>query len=420
MKSFNLHIHRIITEAVETIGCRQSLRRVAALPLYRNALYLMLNTVIMSLLGFFFWMVVARFYSMIEVGYSSAIISAIRLLALLSLVGLNFSVIRFLPQADRPKELINSSFTLSALISLVIAAIFIAGLNFWSPRLSFIGQNAIFALTFLVVAVLFTLSNLMGAVFIARRGAGFVLSKNAILSLLRIPLLVVLATLFHTFGVIASWGIAIAIALTISVFLFLPRVEDGYKPAPALELSHISDIWRYSGSSYLASLLSMAPTMILPLMVLNVLGTQGNAYFYIAWMIASLLFAIPRSVSRSLFAEGSYSEENIKENVTRSIKLTFMLLVPAVIVMMVAAKWVLIAFGWTYSVNALKLLWLLTLSSLPLGISQIYFGLLRVQYRLKELVIIQGFIAIAVLTLSFFIMPTHGIIGIGYVWLGIQ
>ena len=200
MKSSNQSINKIITEAVDIITSRQRLKQIAANPLYRNAFYLMFNTVISAILGFFFWMVVARFYSTTELGFSSAIISAINLLALLSIVGLNSSVIRFLPHAGRPQELINSSFTLSGLVSLVTAAIFIAGLDFWSPALSFVRYNALFSLAFLAMAVLSTLSNLTDSIFVAKRRAGFVLSKNAILSLLKIPLLVVLAIFFDTFG----------------------------------------------------------------------------------------------------------------------------------------------------------------------------------------------------------------------------
>jgi len=66
-----------INEALRTATSRQGIKRVLATPLYANALYLMLSTVIMSLCGFFFWLIVARFYSEAVVGYSSAIISAL-------------------------------------------------------------------------------------------------------------------------------------------------------------------------------------------------------------------------------------------------------------------------------------------------------------------------------------------------------
>jgi len=413
-------ICKMLTKAVNFISFRQRLELITTHSLYRNAFYLMLTTAVASLLGFFFWMVVARFYSETEVGYGSAIISAINLIALLSIVGLNFSVIRFLHQTAKPKELINSSLTLCGLISLVIATIFVSGMDFWSPALSFVKHNTIFFLAFLVVAVLTTLSNLTDSIFVAKRRAGFVFSKNTIFSLLKIPLPIALAVFLHTFGVVISWGIALAIAFAISLLLFLPRVESGYKPIPTLNIGRTKGILRYSGGSYIASLLARAPVMILPLIVVNLLGTESNAYFYVAWTTAALLSAIPMSISQSLFAEGVYSESEIKENVTRAVKLTFLLLVPAVVVLIIIAKWILLAFGEGYSANALTLLWLLSLSNLPRGINNIYISLLRLQDRLKELIIIQGLVAVAVLTLSLLAIPAYGIMGVGYVWLGVQ
>ena len=420
MGSSNLSIHQIISKAVDKIGSRLGLGPIMSSTLYRNALYLMINTVVTALLGFFFWMVVARFYSETEVGYGSAAISAINLLALLSIVGLNLSVIRFLPQVGEPRKLINSSFTLSGLISLFTATIFIAVVNYWSPALSFVKQNALFYLTMVIVVILSTLSNLMDSVFVARRSAGFMLSKNVIVSFLRIPVVIALSIFLHTFGVVASWGIALGIAFAISVFLFLPRLEVGYKPVPTLSTGQFKNMWHYSAGSYLATLLEKAPTMILPLMVLNLLGTESNAYFYIAWMIATVLSAIPGSVSRSLFAEGSHSVENFKENVTRSIKFAYLLLVPAAVVLIAVARWLLLLFGPGYSTNALVLLWLLILANLPRVINNVYSGILRVQGRLKEMVLIRGFVAVAVLIVTFFCISDYGILAIGYVWLGVQ
>jgi O-antigen/teichoic acid export membrane protein len=268
--------------------------------------------------------------------------------------------------------------------------------------------------------MLSTLSTLTDSIFIARRNAGYMFSKNTLFSLLKIVIVIVLAIFLHTFGVVVSWGIAYGIAITLSLFLFLPRIVEGYKPVPNLDTKQLKGMGRYSGFSYLDSLLSGAPATILPLMVLNLLGTESNAYFYAVWMIASLLSAIPYSVSQSLFAEGSHSEASFKENVTRSIKFTFLFLVPVVVVLLVAAKWLLLAFGEGYAANGLTLLWILMLASLPRGINFIYVSLLRVQGRLMELVIIRSFITVSVLALCFIMLPVHGIISIGYVWLAVQ
>lgn len=409
-----------INEALRVVASKQGIRRVLTTPLYANALHLMLSTIVTSLCGFFFWLIVARFYSEAVVGYNSAIISALNLIAVLSLVGLDISLVRFLPQADNPHKMINTCFTVSSLLSLLASAIFLAGLDFWSPALSFVRENTIFCLVFLFFGILWTLSLLIESAFLAERRAGFTLSKNTILSLLKLPLPVLLALYFHTFGVVVSWGVALAVALAVAMFLFLPRVQDGYRPLPALGLRSLKKLWRYSSGNYLVSLLLAAPGYLLPLMVVNLLGAEMNAYFYIAWMVANILFAIPMAGSYSLLAEGSHFEDRLRENVVKSLKSTFLLLIPAAILLAAVGKWLLLVFGHGYSLNALSLFWVLCLSSLPFGVNYIYTGILRVTGRITEQIIIWGFIGISVLVISYLLLPLTGIISIGYAWLGAQ
>jgi len=410
---------KVIAEAIGIITSREKLKQFVAIPLYSNAFYLMLNTAVMAVFGFFFWVVVARFYTEADVGLGSATISAMSLVSIISLVGLNISLVRFLPHSDKPQELINSCYTLGGLVSLVVAGIFLAGLGFWSPALAFVTKNAVFASAFIVFTILLTLSGLVNYTFIARRRANFMLYRGIIFSVLRLPLPILFVLFFHTFGIVASWGVGVTVAVAVSVLLFLPKVQDSYKPL-TLKLKLLKDMWRYSSGNYLADLFSTCLPFILPLMVVNVLGAEQNAYFYIGWMMAGLLFAIPAAVSQSLFAEGSHFEDKLKENVTRSLKFTFLLLIPAVIVLILVGKWVLLAFGQSYSLNALHLLWVLSLSSLPLALTHIYTGILRVTGRIKELMAIWGFIALSVFLASYLIMPVTGIIGIGYAWLGAQ
>lgn len=420
LKNNSSRITKTLTELWEAFTSKQRLRQLFRIRLYTNAIYLIADTAVMSLLGFFFWMVVARFYTQGEVGFSSAVLSAISLLTLLSLAGLDATLVRFLPHADKPRQLINTCFTLSGLISLLIAGIFIAGLDLWSPAISFIGKNAVFTAAFISFTLLWTLSHLMNTIFVAMRRAEFTLSKNTIFSLLKIPLPILFVLFFHTFGVVASWGIATGVALVVSLILFLPKVQSQYRPVPTLKLSLIKNIGQYSSGNYLATLLTTAPVFLLPLMVINILGPESNAYFYVAWMIAGVIFAIPRAISSSLFAEGSHFEERLRENVIRSTKFSFLLLVPIVILVILVGKWLLLAFGQSYSANGEYLLQILAISSLPLSINLIYTSTLRVTNRIKELIIIRGLIAIIVLFASYIIMPTSGIIGIGYAWLGAQ
>ena len=365
-------------------------------------------------------MVVARFYTVYEVGVGSAIISAVYFLALLSTLGLDVAIIRFLPKSQKPVELINACLTLNGIIALVIGGIFIAGLSLWSPALVFVRENAMFILAFLLFTFGWTLSGTIGSIFIAKRKAEFNLAKNTIFSLLKIPLPILLVLFFHAFGIVSSWGIATGIAVAVCLFFFLPRVQESYKPVPSLNLNIVKNIWKYSGGNYLVSILAATPSFILPIMIVNLLSGEQNAYFYIAWTIASILFSIPFAASQSLFAEGSHSEDKLRINANKAFKFALVLLVPAIILLVVLGKWLLLLFGASYSSNALTLLWILGSSSIFVGINSIYYTILLVRHRIKELLVLRGLIAIAVLATSVLIMPAMGIAGIGYAWLGAQ
>jgi O-antigen/teichoic acid export membrane protein len=189
---------------------------------------------------------------------------------------------------------------------------------------------------------------------------------------------------------------------------------------PTLNLPLLKHIWRYSGGSYLANLFSEAALYILPVMVVSLLGAESNAYYYLARMMASFLFTIPMAVSSSLFAESSHFEGKLREDTVRSLKFTFLLLIPPMLLFIFAGKWLLLLFGESYSINALYLLQILAISSLPMVISRIYCTILRVTNRIRELTIISGLVTIAVLLTSYLVMPLTGIIGLGYVWLGVQ
>lgn len=396
------------------------LKRYLEDPLYRNSLFLMATTAVTAGLGFFFWMIVARYYTEYEVGVAAAIISAVKLLALISTLGMDIALIRFLPKAREPGEMINSCFTVCGIVALAVSGIFIVGLDLWSPAIVFVRENAMFLLAFIIFAVGWPLSGIVDSVFIAKRRAEFALAKNTIFSLLKIPLPIILVLFFHAFGIVSSWGVAIGIALIISLFLFLPRVQERYKPVLRIKLNIIKDIWKYSAGNYFVSIFSTAPSLVLPIIIVNLVSAEQTAYFYVAWMISTLLLAIPFAVSTSLFAEGVHSEEELAANARRSLRFILLLLVPAIALLVLLGKWLLLLFGEGYSSNALTLLWILGFSSLFAGVNSIYYTVLRVRDRIGELLVIRALIAITVLVTSSLIMPTLGIVGIGYAWIGAQ
>ena len=405
-------------EAWNIAMSRQKRRDVLRTPLYANSVYLMANSAATAALGFVFWVLVARFYPAEALGLGSALISAAGLLTFVASLGLGMGLIRFLPGAGASgSRLINSSFTLTGLAAVAASVIFIAGLSLWSPALAFVRQNAIFIAAFIGFVVAGTLFTLLTQVLVALRRAQFVLIQGLLAGLLKIALVVVIASLFQVFGIFASWGVSTVVALALGILLFLPRLQPGYRPFPAMHRQVSNEMLHFSFANYTSAGLWSLPTWLLPIIVVNALGSEANAYFYVSWAMASLLFAIPLSTSTSLFAEGSHQEDMLTRDVRRSLKLTVILLLPAIVVMLAAGDKLLLIFGREYSAEGAKLLWVLAPSAIPVSVNLVYLGIARVKKRLKDVVVVAAAVAAGTLGLSYALIPHLGILSPGVGWL---
>ena len=418
MKLLISPVNKLVTDIVATITSKQGLKQLWGIRFYSNAFYLVMTSAIASLLGFVFWIIVARFYPPEDVGLASAIIAAMGLVAAFAGLGLGMGLIRFLPHSgENANKMINTALTINILASTVGAFIFIAGLSFWSPALIFIRENPIYLAAFVIFTVASGMLNLTGNTFIARRQAGYVVAQNLTFSLLKLPLPILLAAFFHSFGIFASWGISLCVALLFCFLLFLPRVQGGYRPFFALNRKVVNDMMHFSFANYLSNLLWGAPALVLPIMLVNLSGAELTAYFYIAWTIASAPAILSGALSTSLFAEGSHDEDGVGLNIWRSLKISCLTLVPAIILILAIAPWLLDLFGGAYAENGVTLLRILALSALPLTINIIYLDVKRVEKKLKVLVGLSAFAAIATLGLTYLLLPGMGINGAGIAWL---
>ena len=182
----------------------------------------------------------------------------------------------------------------------------------------------------------------------------------------------------------------------------------------------IGNMVRFSLANYVTALLWFAPIFVLPLMVVNLVGAEPSAYFYIAWSICIVLFTIPVSISFSLFAEGSHNDEGLGRNIRRSLIFNFLIVIPAMLLIVLIGDRLLLVFGPSYADNATNLLRLLVLSLVPGSLNQIYFGVKRVEMKMKSVICLSAFIAIITLALSWFLLPRMGIVGAGVAWLSSQ
>lgn len=384
-------------------------------PLFRNAYLAMVGAISNSALGFIFWIVIARFYSTEAVGLNSAIVSSVGLLAVLSELGFGIGLIRFLPSAGKnSNDMLNTCLTSNGLTSMALAIFFLLGLHFWSPALIIVRKDNMFSAIFIIFTVVISLQSLALNAFLAMREAKFLVYYNMIFNLLKLAFAILFAVFVGTtFGLFFSICSAGVISLLVAIMLFLPKLQKSYYPIPKIKKEVLSELWDYSLSNYIGRGLMLITPLILPLIIVNRLGAEMNAYFAISWAVASILMVIPSSISTSLFVEGSHDRASLKHNSAKSLKLMFLLLVPITFFIFIISDRLLMIFGQDYSDNGAMLLRILALSSIPYGINYFYINISRITNNIKSLIKVTMATTCLSLGFSYILMLKMDLLGVG-------
>ncbi len=145
-------------------------------PLYRDSFFLMAANVANAAFGFLFWTAAARLYRPQDVGFAAAVISAVGLLAMLAALGLDYALVRFLPQSPASHSIISSSLTIASAGGLALAVVFIGGLGVWSP----VRASPALAISVAAAVVLTAASGLMASTYLSRKRVGLVLAQAAV------------------------------------------------------------------------------------------------------------------------------------------------------------------------------------------------------------------------------------------------
>ncbi len=385
----------------------RAIARLAREPLFKNSFFMAITSTFNAVCGFFFWMIAAKLYTVEEVGLATALISSIGLVVLFSRLGFDISIIRFFPENDKAK-VFGTSLTITTIASILVGATFILLVEHFSPSLNFL-KNSGYALVFLLIGIVNSVAAVTGRAFYANRNAEFYLFQNIFMAL-RIPLLVPMAFL-GTFGIFSSYGLSFLVASLFALIVFRRSIAS---LRLIVEMEFLRKSFKFSSWSYASSILSTAPTLILPLMVLNTLGEAEAAKYYIAFAIGNLVLIIPNSLGTSLFVEGSYGE-GLKESAMRAARASLALLVPAVLIIFFLGDWLLGLLGGEY-VEALDLLRLLVLSSLLVIIYSFFISIQNVRMKVESIVVVNLVRCILLLSLSYIFMNKYGILGVGYGW----
>jgi len=379
-------------------------------PLYRNSLAIMLNAAFSSFFGLLFWIVAARTMPSTTIGLATAAISAATFVFTLSRLGLDTGLTRFLPRSTDRNALYSTVLYITLLLALAFTAVFLLVVGLVSPQLAFMREGA-FLFVFLVYAAIYAIFSTQNNALVSLRRGDLFLIQNLVLGI-RVPLLFAVVGL-GVLGIFTSWDIALLATLAFGVYV-LHRYGLSFQFTA--NTSSLREIFSFSLGNYVAGIFVIFPISVMPVLIINTVGAQGSAYFFIAYSVASLLNIIPTAVSTSLFVEGSH-DMPMRENVVKSLKFVLLLLVPILLFVLVFGNKLLLLFSREYSDQAFGLLRLLAISSIFTVVPNIYITIKRIQKDVLMITYVSFAISMLIIVLGYIALITTGLLGLGYVWI---
>ena len=364
---------------------RRLARGITGDALYRGSLFLLINTVATSAIGFVFWALAARRYPAAAVGVFASVTSGVGLLAAIAALGLSNTTMRRVAGAVNPRELVTVAVAAIATVGAALCLITVVLLGPVLPAALHLQQHGRMAFLVTVLVVVTAVSSTLDACLVGIRASHVVLVKNLVGSLAKVAALVLLTALGSS-GLLVAYGLGLTLATVLSGVALYRRL--GGKTG----LGSFRALPRYlsmTSGNYLATIMGIAPTSIVPVEVLIVRGAAETARFAVAFLIAGFLNFIPSTIAQVLFAEASRPGVTLGGQLRKAIRGVYGLVLPAVVIVVAAAPLLLRLFGTAY-VPATACLRVLALSALLTGGTYLVDSLLIARDRTRAYVFMNG------------------------------
>ena len=338
-----------------------------------------------SAIGFVFWALAARRYPAAAVGVFASVTSGVGLLAAIAALGLSNTTMRRVAGAVNPRELVTVAVAAIATVGAALCLITVVLLGPVLPAALHLQQHGRMAFLVTVLVVVTAVSSTLDACLVGIRASHVVLVKNLVGSLAKVAALVLLTALGSS-GLLVAYGLGLTLATVLSGVALYRRL--GGKTG----LGSFRALPRYlsmTSGNYLATIMGIAPTSIVPVEVLIVRGAAETARFAVAFLIAGFLNFIPSTIAQVLFAEASRPGVTLGGQLRKAIRGVYGLVLPAVVIVVAAAPLLLRLFGTAY-VPATACLRVLALSALLTGGTYLVDSLLIARDRTRAYVFMNG------------------------------
>jgi O-antigen/teichoic acid export membrane protein len=386
-------------------------------PLYRNALALLVNSGVTSLIGVAYWTLAARLTTPEVVGLNAALISAMVALASLSHLGLEGALGGFLPRAGAATgALVKRAYAIAAVLAVAFATTFVVVAPRVSAQLRDLYRPGVAAL-FVAAVLIWSLFALQDYVLTGLRRAVWIPLENILYSAVKLVLVLVLARSLAGYGILVSWIVPAALALvpvSLAVFkAFIPAHLKAYgtKPGRGIELFS-----RFVAGDGLAMMLAQVHTALLPILVMDQAGAEAAGRFYIAWMLTQSLDLVAVNVGMSLTVEGAHVQDELPGMFRRILLRTLALVGLIVGLGVLAAPSILTIFGTGYANESVEPFRLLLVGSLFRAVITLAICAARAERRPSRVIALQAVLTVVVLPLAWQLTQGLGAAGAALAW----
>jgi O-antigen/teichoic acid export membrane protein len=351
-----------------------------------NASSLLGASALTSGLGFVYWWLAARQFPPEAVGFASASVSAMTLLGMVSMLGLGTLLIGEFPR--RPGDeasLIATALVLAGVAGSGLGLSFAVVAPHISPDLQLLSAGwenaALFALGVGLTAVALVLDHAL--IGLLRGDLQF--GRNVLIALAKLGALAIAGTWLaepEGLTIYATWvaGNLVSLAGLAGFAAWRGGVTSAWRPQWRI----LPGLSRVAARHHPLNMALQAPHLALPVLVTALLSASVNAYFYIAWMLASFVFVGPVALATVLYAVGARAPTALAHRIRLTLGLSLLIGVLANGAVLFASDWVLAVFGAAYSERVGGNLRILCLAIFPLIIKDHYVAVCRVYGQLKR------------------------------------
>jgi O-antigen/teichoic acid export membrane protein len=380
-------------------------RSILGDPLYRGSLNLFLNTGILSVLGLVFWTFATHNYPESTVGLFAALTSGVGLLSTVATLGFQNTITRHVASAENPRALV------SAAVMVIVgmgAALCLATILLLGPHLPSeldLRQRGSMAFLLAGLVVVSAIGTVFSAGLVATRATPALVIANSAGGIVKLVAVVLLAT-FRSSGLLLAFGLGLLVATFGTGLALFRRLKGNGLSIRSFDIlrTHLS----LTAGNYLATTMGILPATVVPLVVLAVGGPVETAHFGIVFTVVSFLIVIPSTLAGVLFAEASRPDASLGAQLRKALRGTYVLLLPALVILIVAGPFALRIFGASYASAGAGCLRVMALSGLPMGGNYLVDSVLIARDRIIAYVFMNGANAALVVGLVAVLLP-HGL-----------